>query len=311
MIRKLPPRIIKKESISEVDMKKLKNREFMTDIDPNTDEDTLLKSNKTEIKLLDPDDIEFDYDGNPIEGEVTNDDVTSESKIYDSYNLYLEEIANNTTEVASIDQLKFLYDNWAMTWEGLIEEDFSEALRMCGTSDSKGYLIKGNVMNELCELTDGNAYPDDLNIFAIYPFKGLAMSYGARWMTDIIDNNADRQGYHPFEGSEIDECKNTKSKKSKVLYKSVKPADEVYESLKVLNGDRFSVFKLENSYKVIDKLTKETIFINKINEDSYDYEVKLFNRGILQGSNKCSKQYFENVYLRDIVNGLLFEESEY
>ena len=38
----------------------------------------------------------------------------------------------------------------------------------------------------------------DLDIFSIKDFKGLAMNYGARWMTDIIDNNAYRQKYHPF-----------------------------------------------------------------------------------------------------------------
>ena len=37
-----------------------------------------------------------------------------------------------------------------------------------------------------------------LNIFVIYPSRGLAMFVGARWMDDIIDNNARRQDYHPF-----------------------------------------------------------------------------------------------------------------
>ena len=53
-------------------------------------------------------------------------------------------------------------------------------------------------MNKLCKLTGSNAYPDDLTIFSIDKFKGLAIMYGARWMDDIIANNADRQGYRPF-----------------------------------------------------------------------------------------------------------------
>ncbi len=101
-------------------------------------------------------------------------------------------------EVVEKKQLKYLYDNWAMTWEGLRQEDFGEALNVCGGENAKGYLVKGKVMNEICHLTGDNAYPDDLNIFAIYPFKGLAMQFGARWMTDIIDNNARREKYKPF-----------------------------------------------------------------------------------------------------------------
>ena len=100
--------------------------------------------------------------------------------------------------VETKEQLKELYDNWAMTWEGLVEEDFETALAECGADDAKGYVVKGKVMNKLCKLTGDNAYPEELNIFAVYPFKGLAIQYGARWMTDIIDNNADRQHYKPF-----------------------------------------------------------------------------------------------------------------
>jgi len=105
---------------------------------------------------------------------------------------------SNIKVVETKEELKDLYDKWAMTWEGLREQDFEEALEYCGGEGAQGYLIKGKVMNDICHLTDSNAYPDDLNIFAIYPFKGLAMQYGARWMTDIIDNNAYREDYHPF-----------------------------------------------------------------------------------------------------------------
>ena len=90
-------------------------------------------------------------------------------------------------------QFDFLYKNWAMTWEGLAEESFEEALEECGGENAKGYLIKGKDMNAQYHLTGTNAYPDDLNIFAIYPFKGLAMMYGARWFTDIVVNTALRE----------------------------------------------------------------------------------------------------------------------
>lgn len=92
-------------------------------------------------------------------------------------------------EAADKNTFKFLYANWAMTWEGLIESDFQTAINECGTEDTKGYVISGKDMNKHYKLTGSNAYPDDLTIFAIYPFTGLAMMYGARWFTDIVDNN--------------------------------------------------------------------------------------------------------------------------
>ena len=101
-------------------------------------------------------------------------------------------------KVETKEQLKALNDCSAMTWEGLIEEDFGVALDMCGAEGAKGYVTKGKVMNEICHLTGDNAYPDDLTIFSIDKYKGLAIMFGARWMDDIISNNADREDYYPF-----------------------------------------------------------------------------------------------------------------
>ena len=101
-------------------------------------------------------------------------------------------------KVETKEQLKALNDCSAMTWEGLIEEDFGAALDMCGAEGAKGYVTTGKVMNEICHLTGSNAYPDDLTIFSIDKYKGLAIMFGARWMDDIISNNAGREGYYPF-----------------------------------------------------------------------------------------------------------------
>ena len=101
-------------------------------------------------------------------------------------------------KVDTKEQLKALNDCSAMTWEGLIEEDFSAALDMCGAEGAKGYVTTGKVMNEICHLTGNNAYPDDLTIFSIDKFRGLAIMFGARWMDDILSSNADREGYYPF-----------------------------------------------------------------------------------------------------------------
>jgi hypothetical protein len=102
-------------------------------------------------------------------------------------------------KVETKEQLEDLYNCSAMTWEGLIEEDFGVALSMCGDDGAKGYVTTGKVMNKLCKLTGSNAYPDDLTIFSIDKFKGLAITVGARWMDDILRSNADREGYNPFE----------------------------------------------------------------------------------------------------------------
>ena len=101
-------------------------------------------------------------------------------------------------KVETKEQLKALNDCSAMTWEGLIEEDFGAALDMCGAEGAKGYVTTGKVMNEICHLTGSNAYPDDLTIFSIDKYKGLAIMVGARWMDDILSSNADREGYYPF-----------------------------------------------------------------------------------------------------------------
>ena len=101
-------------------------------------------------------------------------------------------------KVETKEQLKALNDCSAMTWEGLREEDFGTALDACGAEGAKGYVTTGKVMNEICRLTGSNAYPDDLTIFSIDKYKGLAIMFGARWLDDIISNNADREGYYPF-----------------------------------------------------------------------------------------------------------------
>jgi len=100
--------------------------------------------------------------------------------------------------VKTKEELKSLYDGWAMTWEGLREQDFELACQECGSKETTGYIIKGKTMNEICHLKGSNAYPDDLNIFAIDNYHGLAIQYGARWMTDIVDNNGAREQYNPF-----------------------------------------------------------------------------------------------------------------
>ena len=110
----------------------------------------------------------------------------------------------NTTKIIKVDAndnetFQLLYDSWALTWEGLREEDFTLALQECYEQGAPeevmvGYHIKGRDMNEHYNLTGDNKYPDDLNILAIANYGGrLAFQYGARWFTDIVDNNELRE----------------------------------------------------------------------------------------------------------------------
>ena len=101
-------------------------------------------------------------------------------------------------KVETLEQLEKLYNSKAITWEGLVSDDFNIALQTCGCDGAEGYLTTGKVMNKLCKLTGNNAYPKDLNIFSIKNFKGIPSNYGAKCINDIIDNNATRENYHPF-----------------------------------------------------------------------------------------------------------------
>ena len=106
------------------------------------------------------------------------------------------------TNVETKEQLKELYECSAMTWEGLNtdEDNLKAALEACCVDgvDGEIFITKGKTMNEICQLSGCNAYKDDLNIVSIKKFKGLAIMFGARWMDDIIDNNARREDYHPY-----------------------------------------------------------------------------------------------------------------
>lgn len=121
-----------------------------------------------------------------IEKQYTEEKAEADRKAF--FDSFKPEIIEVTTK----EQFDFLYDNWAMTWEGLIEEDFVKAMKEAGDTGVKGYKITGEQMNKMYNLKGSNAYPKDLNIFAIYPFRGIAMMYGARWFTDIVDNNRRR-----------------------------------------------------------------------------------------------------------------------
>ena len=68
---------------------------------------------------------------------------------------------------------------------------------------SRFYTWNGKLMNDMYELTQNNAYQDDLNFLAfditeipmdqIGKLSMLKLAMGARWLDDIIDNDLARE----------------------------------------------------------------------------------------------------------------------
>ena len=101
-----------------------------------------------------------------------------------------------------------LYDEDAWTWEGMttnsnnlqdIIDWFKE--QGCPLREEEFWLTTGAQMNEFCGgLTGSNAYPDDLSILSIElenikdVNKLLVKKFevGARWFSDIVENNKRR-----------------------------------------------------------------------------------------------------------------------
>lgn len=102
--------------------------------------------------------------------------------------------------------LETFFDNSALTFEGLAVDSIPDALEFFieekGQENAFANIFSGAQFNEVFRLSGRNAYPED---FAIVVFENtgtvLAISIGARWLNDIVNNNAEREGYHPFDPS--------------------------------------------------------------------------------------------------------------
>lgn len=128
----------------------------------------------------------------------------------------LEEEKPNDSEYTLInadeDKIKELEADSAFTWEGMDTSDknlqaivdFFKKNTPTIKLPINFYTWKGKLFNEMYSLTESNAYPEDLNFLSIAldnwgdgSFGALPMikfQVGARWLDDIVDNNAARQG---------------------------------------------------------------------------------------------------------------------
>ena len=114
----------------------------------------------------------------------------------------------NVTKVTTKKQLDELYEDWALTLEGLSpdEKNLKELLdwvkEFTPLKREDVYVIAGAVMNREYGLTGTNAYPDEnCTLVCVkladmeHPMRVTIPRFhiGGRWFTDIVDNNARRE----------------------------------------------------------------------------------------------------------------------
>ena len=116
---------------------------------------------------------------------------------------------SNHAKLRTVDSSEFdkMYDEWYFTIEGAGGDlndwvnGIQEMLNGEGIGTVKEFVtFKGKDMNDFYELTGINRYPNDLTFLA-FPLDGLdtgklamfKLQFGARWFTDIVDNNIDRE----------------------------------------------------------------------------------------------------------------------
>lgn len=115
-------------------------------------------------------------------------------------------------KIISADETKIreLENGCAFTWEGLsglengkeaIVNFFKEENVLDDVETFEFYTWKGELMNQIYQLTGSNAYPEDLHFVSIplNMFKDIGklalvkFKLGARWLNDIVDNNSRRE----------------------------------------------------------------------------------------------------------------------
>lgn len=118
------------------------------------------------------------------------------------------EIEISKIKVTTKEQLDKLYNERAFTIEGFdtSKENINKLIewfdKYGGVKEPLSiFITKGAIMNREYGLTEDNAYPSDINIISIKleDIKDVnkvvipRFSIGARWFSDIVDNNRVRQ----------------------------------------------------------------------------------------------------------------------
>ena len=109
--------------------------------------------------------------------------------------------------ISTKEQLDSLYNESALTWEGLSTEKGNlDALKewlnhhgaILADREPTIHIISGEFMNAMYSLRGNNAYPDDLTIVSVTDINQAKVTLprfevGGRWFDDIVDNNKRRE----------------------------------------------------------------------------------------------------------------------
>jgi len=144
--------------------------------------------------------------------------------------------------------IEALYNKSALTFEGLAEESIPDALEYFieekGQEDAFANIFSGEQFNDFFELSENNAYPNDL-VIVVFENTGtvLAMAIGARWLDDIVNNNADRSGYHPFNDTFFEAAENPTGTPPIILVTEI---EEIFEDMGYPNIDSDTMNRVYN-----------------------------------------------------------------
>lgn len=111
------------------------------------------------------------------------------------------------TYVTTKSALDALYNQSALTWEGMSSDDenlnaienwLRDYAAIPDNTEPTAHIIKGEFMNATYGLTGNNAYPDDCTILSVTGIDQMKIAlprFGVdgRWFDDIVDNNARRK----------------------------------------------------------------------------------------------------------------------
>lgn len=152
-----------------------------------------------------PDRWQFDSKKEEVtlfEGESTK--VISFDEIRKDMGLDIKFAVKDATD----EDMDYFYKDWSLTLEGLdtskssLEDYYNEIVKYTPVKDGfTFYVVKGKQMNEKYGLTGSNRYKNNLNIVVCTldsMVKPMALAlprftWGGRWFTDIVDNNARRE----------------------------------------------------------------------------------------------------------------------
>jgi hypothetical protein len=115
----------------------------------------------------------------------------------------------NIINVTTKEQLNILYNQSALTWEGLASDEgnlnavrnwLNEHGAILEGKKPTFHIITGDFMNVQYGLSGNNAYPDDCTLVSVTDIDQMKIviprfEVGGRWFDDVVNNNAMREEF--------------------------------------------------------------------------------------------------------------------